>query len=147
MKKNILEKEKTLNERLSKQLFEHCEKLRLSKVEAAELVCKSYDTYHRWESTGKGLTDIYDILDVFKKFKFTTIEIIKTLGLPPLSLEEVQELFSEEAIQGAMKNEGVCSYMRKNCTGMSDTIIESLLDILFMERLKRHQCEEWPCTA
>lgn len=124
-------------ERLKEQLHQHRKKLNLVQAEVADLLCKSVDTYQRWESTGKCLTYIFDILRVFQELKFSTAEIIDVLGLPHLTLNEVKSIYQDEDIVKSIKGNGIYSAMREKCPDIDDCTLEMLLVLLLKERLKR----------
>lgn len=131
--------EELFQKRLSRKLFEQREKLRLLQSDVADLIGKSVTTYQRWESTGKCLTNIYDLLKVFEVLKFSTPEIIGLLGLPLPSPDELKGLYPDWTIREKIKKDSICPYVNKNCTDMNNDTIEELLDVLFAERLKRRR--------
>lgn len=139
MKKNTYLDPELLQEKLSKKLYNHREKLKLTQRSVAYSLGKSESTYQRWEATGKGLTNIFDILKVFRVLDFSVTEIIEILGLPNLKLDEIKNIYSDEDTLKSIKEAGIYSYLRKNCTDIKDITIEKLLDILCEEHHKRYQ--------
>lgn len=124
-------------EKLKKLLREHRKNQKLSQNEVAEMVGKSLDTYQRWESSGQRLTDIFTLLSVFQVLKISTSEIIDVLGLRPLTLSEVEDIYQDENTLKSIEGNGICSAMRKKCPDMDDFILERLISILFEEHSKR----------
>lgn len=123
--------------KLSKQLLDHREKHKLSQCDVADAVGKSRDTYQRWESSGKCLTDIFSLLKVFEVLDFSTTEIIDVLGLPHLTLSEVKEIYQDEDLLKSIKGNGIYSAMRKNCPDIDDFTLQKLLVLFLEECLKR----------
>lgn len=138
MKNEDLDKQTRLENKLKKQLRQHRENLHLSRVKVAQDVYKSLKTYERWESNGKGLTNIHNLLEVFQVLKFTTSEVIDLLELPPFKADELEKISPDEDTLKRIRDDGILTYMRNNCTHIDDLKLEKLLDILFAERLKRH---------
>lgn len=134
---NSVSEQELFERRLKGQLRRHRERLHLGQKRTADLLCKSYSAYQRWESTGKCLTNIFDILRVFEVLGFSTAEAIDVLGLPPLTADELKDICPDEETMKGIQENGICSYVRMNCGTMDDRQIERLLDILFAERLKR----------
>lgn len=130
---------KRFQDRLKDQLFKHRNKLNFSQLKVAVSLEKSQTTYQRWESTGENLTNIFDLLKVFHILNFSFTEIIEMLELPQPNMDELNEFYKDENIEKTIKEMGLTSYVRKNCTGMGDMLIEKLLDILFAERLRRRK--------
>ena len=122
---------------LKKQLHEHRIKRKLRQLDVANAIGKSLDTYQRWESTGQHLNDIFSLLSVFRVLNFSTTEIIDVLGLPPLTLSEIKGIYQDEDTLKDIKENGICSAIRKNCHHMNDFVLEKLLTILLNEHLKR----------
>lgn len=122
---------------LKQQLRQHRKKGNLTQLNVADAVGVSLDTYHRWESTGQHLTDIFTLLNVFQVLDFSTTEIIDVLGLPPLTLNEVKSIYQDEDTLKHIKEKGICSAMRENCPDMDDFTLEKLLSILLNEHSKR----------
>jgi len=125
---------KRLKEQLRQQLRQHREKLGLNQVEVAGMLCKSHCTYQRWESTGDHLTNIYDIRETFRVLDFSTTEIINLLGLPPLKLDELEEILPDENALRNIEEQGIYSYVRKKCDDMDNRTIDRILKILLTKR-------------
>lgn len=136
---NTDQSKRNLQARLSNVLYEHRTALGKTRLTIAYKIGKSEKTYQRWESTGKGLTDIFDILHLFKILNISTGEIIALLGLPPLSQKDVETLYQDEAIQNEIKSSGIYRYLRDHCAKLSDITVEKLLDVITEERLKRRR--------
>lgn len=119
------------------QLREHRIKRNLSQLNVANAVGKSLDTYQRWEYTGKGLTNIFNLLSVFQALGFSITEIIDVLGLPTLTLSEMKAIYQDEDTLKSIKENGICAAMRENCRYMDDFALERLLAVLLKEHLKR----------
>ena len=130
---------KKFQDRLRDQLLKHRDKLNFSQVKVAMSLEKSQSTYQRWEATGENLTNIFDLLKVFRILNFSFTEIIKILELPQPNVDELNEFYQDENIEKTIKEMGLTTYVRNNCADMDDMLIEKLLDILFTERLKRHE--------
>lgn len=124
-------------EKLKKELKEHREKHNYSQLGVADAVGKSLDTYQRWESSGKYLTNIFTLLSVFHELNFSTTEIIDVLGLPPLTLSEIKAIYQDEDTLENIKENGIYSVMRKKCPDMDDFTLEKLLALFLNEHLKR----------
>lgn len=123
--------------RLKTQLYKHRKALGLKQADVADLIGKSPDTYQRWECTGKHLTDIGSLLDVFQALHFSTGEILGVLGLPPLTLDEIKALYRDEGMLKAVRESGFCPILRESCPDMEDSTLDMLLFLLLGERLKR----------
>ena len=95
---NTYYSKRKLQERLGDVLHEHRTALGKTQLTIAKEIGKSGTTYQRWESTGKGLTDIFDILRLFEILNISTGEIIALLGLPPLSQKDMDILYQDDAI-------------------------------------------------
>lgn len=130
---------KRFQDRLKDQLSKHRNKLNFSQLKVAMALEKSQSTYQRWESTGENLTNIFDLLKIFRMLNFSFTEIIEMLELPQPNMDELNEFYKDENIEKTIKEMGLTSYVRKNCTDMGDMQIEKLLDILFAERLRRRK--------
>lgn len=128
--------EQEFPKRLREQLYNHRKKLKLSQSSVANSVGKSPCTYQRWESSGKCLTDIFDLLRVFHALKFSTAEIIDVLGLPALTLSEMESIYQDEDLKG-IKGNGIYSVMRNKCPDMDDFTLKKLIILLEKENLKR----------
>lgn len=137
MNKNKVSEQELFEKRLKKQLRDHRRKLGITQEYAASLLDKSEKAYQRWESTGKCLTDIFSLLKAFQVLEFSTVEIIDVLGLPPLTLNDMKAVCQDGETLKHIKEDGIYSYMRKNCNSMDYTTIEKLLDVLSSERLKQ----------
>lgn len=132
VKNNGFRKEE-IRKRLTEQMLQHREKLGLSQGKAAELLGKSEKTYQRWESTGNGLSDFFEIQNIFHVLHFSTTEIINLLELPALTPSEIKGLYQgEDTLKGIQED-----IIRQKCGGMQSTTIEGLLCILLKEYLKR----------
>lgn len=129
--------EREFQERLREQLYEHREKRKLSQLDVADMVGTSHSTYQHWESSGKRLTDIYRLLNVFDALDFSTTEIIDVLGLAPLTLSEIQAVYRDEDILKSTRSNGIYSAMRKKYSDMDDLTLEKLLILLSEEHVKR----------
>lgn len=138
-KENVYLEPETFRESLKGQLPKHRENLGLKQKDVAHLIDKPESTYQRWEATGDGLTNIFNILKVFQVLGFSTTEIIKILGLSQLKPSEIGEICTDEGTLKSIKEDGIYLYVRNNRANMDDITIEKLLDALFEERLKRHQ--------
>lgn len=125
--------------RLKDQLPKHRDKLNLSQLGVAVSLKKSQTTYQRWEATGEGMTNIFILLKVFRILNFSFTEIMEMFELSQPNMDELIEFYQDENIEKTVKEMGLLSYVRNNCTDMNDMLIEKLLDILFAERLKRHK--------
>ena len=136
---NTDQSKRNLQARLGNVLYEHRTALGKTRLTIADKIGKSEKTYQRWESTGKGLTDIFDILRLFEILKIPTGEIIALLGFPPLSQKEVETLYQDEAIQNEIKSSGIYRYLRDHCAELNDITVEKLVDIITEERLKRRR--------
>lgn len=132
-----MEEKETIIKRLIEQMFQHRERLGLTQKQAAELLGKSEKTYQRWESSGDGLSNFFDIQNIFKILQFSTTEIINVLGLPPLTLNEVEELYQDEETLKSLRENSVYSFISKKCDGLESITIEKLLYILSKEYFKR----------
>lgn len=84
-------------------------------------------TYQRWESDGRGLSNIHNLLAVLKALEFSTPETIRLLGLPGLNMDEVKELCQDVETLERIKEKSVLSYMRDNCCSMSRVTLKKLL--------------------
>ena len=126
-----------IKERLRQQMFLHREKLGLKQREVAELLGKSEKTYQRLESTGRGLSDIFDILEIFQVLHFSTTEIVNVLGFPPLTLSEVTELYQDEEILKSIRENAICSTIRQTGGKMETSTIERLIFTLMKEQCQR----------
>ena len=136
---NTYYSKRKLQERLGDVLHEHRTALGKTQLTIAKEIGKSGTTYQRWESTGKGLTDIFDILRLFEILNISTGEIIALLGLPPLSQTDMDLLYQDDAIQNAIKSSGIYRYLRNHCAELDDITVEKLVDIITEERLKRRR--------
>lgn len=123
--------------RLRRQLREHRIKRKLSQSAVADAVGKALETYQRWETSGQHLTDIFSLLSVFQVLGFSVTEIIEVLGLPALTLNEIEAVYQDENILKRIKENGICSAMRQKCPDMADFTLEKLLVLILEERLKR----------
>ena len=130
--------EKKFQEELSRQLYEHRQKRKLTQYEVADAVGKTVDTYQRWESSGKHLTDIFSLLSVFKALDFSTAEIIDVFGLPPLTLSEIKDIYQDKDILDIKRN-GIYSAMCKKCPEIDDFTLGKLLLLLMKEYVKRRE--------
>lgn len=137
MNKNKVSEQELFEERLKVQLCEHRKKLGLPQWRVAKQIGNAEKTYQRWESTGKCLTDIFSLLKAFQVLEFSTVEIIDVLGLPPLTLNDMKAVCQDGETLKHIKEDGIYSYMRKNCNSMDYATIEKLLDVLSSERLKQ----------
>lgn len=138
MKKQYIQQE-PFEKRISEKLREHREKLNLRQLDVANSLHKARSTYQCWETTGKRLTNVHDLLKAFQVLGFSTTEVIDVLGLPPLKLSEIESIYQDEETLKSIKDDSICLCMRNNCKDMPDFTIERLLDTLFAERLKRHR--------
>ena len=125
--------------RIRKCLYARRKELKLKQREMAQRLGKSEKTYQRWESTGEGLSDILEVLEVFRKLKFSTLEIADVLGLPPIELDEIKERYQDEAILTSIRESSIYIYLRDNCSSVNDVLLEKLLDVITAERLKRRR--------
>lgn len=125
-----LEKEEIINQ-LIKQMLQHRESLGLTQAKVSELLGKCEKTYQRWESTGRGLSDFFDIQNIFRVLHFSTTEIISVLGLPPLTSSEIKELYPDEEILKIIHE----NITRQKSDGMQSITIEKLLCILLKKYL------------
>lgn len=139
MNNNTYYSKRKLQERLGDALRKHRIALGKTQLAIALEIGKSEKTCQRWESTGKGLTDIFDILHLFEVLKIPTGEIVTLLGLPPLSQKDVEILYQDEAIQNEIKSSGIYRYLRDHCAELDDITIEKLVDVITEERLKRRR--------
>ena len=105
-----------LQKRIREHLYARRKELKLKQREIAQMLGKSEKTYQRWESTGKGLTDILEVLEVFRKLKFSTFEMVDVLGLPPIELDEIKERYQDEAILTSIRESSIYIYLRDNCS-------------------------------
>lgn len=138
MKNNFNNYEKAdLQKRLGNALYKHRNALGKKQREVALAIEKSEKTYQRWESTGKGLNDLFDILQLFQLLDFSTTEIIDLLGFPPLELKEIRTLYKDGAILNEIRNNSIYLYLQKHCSDLDNVTIEKLLDVITEERLKR----------
>lgn len=133
---NHLEKEKIRN-RLTETMFKCRNELKLKQREVAELLGKDEKTYQRLESTGNGLSNFFDILDIFHVLNFSYQDFIYVLELPPLTLSEIEELYQDEEILKSIREKGIHSSIRQICGKMETITIERLLCTLLVEFLKR----------
>ncbi len=131
--------EEKIRHQLSEQFRLHRKKLDYTQAKVAELLGKSESVYQRWESTGEHLGNIFDILEVFRVLDFSTADIIDVLGLPPLDVSEIEAVCQDKKICKDIKKDGIYFYMKKNCEDITDLTFEKLLDMLFLEHLKRQQ--------
>lgn len=90
MKKMEYLGKKEIRNRLKEKMLQHRDKLGLKQREVAELLDKDEKTYQRLESTGNGLSDFFDIQNIFRVLEFSTTDIIDVLGFPPLTLNEIK---------------------------------------------------------
>lgn len=134
--KNYLEKEEIIK-RLTAQMFQNRNTLKLTQKEVSELLGKSENTYQRWESAGDGLSGFFDIQNIFKILQFSTTEIINVLGLPPLSPSEAKELCQDEETLKSLQENTIYSFIRQKCDKLEIITIEKLLFILSKEYFKR----------
>ena len=125
--------------KIIKQIESHRKKLGLTQQDVADVIGKDVKTYQRFESTGNGSFNVFDILDIFKALDFYTIEIIDSLGLPSLELSEVKSIYRDKNTLKSIEESGICRYVSEQSADMDDFTIASLLDILSRENLKRHQ--------
>lgn len=132
-----MEEKETIIKRLIEQMFQHRERLGLTQKQAAELLTTSEKAYQRWESCGNGLSDFFVIQNIFKILEFSTTEIISVLGLPPLTLNEVKELYQDEETLKGIRENTLYSYIRQKCDKLESITIEKLLYILSKEYFKR----------
>ena len=123
---------------LKEQLYTHRNNLNLKQAEVARMLDKSEKTYQRWESTGNGLSNIQDILKLFEVLEFSTSTVIKLLNLPPLTYDEIRDIVTDIHTLKSIKEEGVYSHIRNNCSNMDNVTIEKLLVILQTEHLERY---------
>ena len=134
--KNYSEEE--IKKRLTEQMVQHRdEKLKLTQKEAADLLYTSEKTYQRWESSGKGLSDFFVIQNIFRTLHFSTSEIINVLGLPPLTLNEVKELYQDKETLKSLQENSIYSFVRQKCDKWEDITIEKLFFVLLKEYFKR----------
>ena len=126
-----------ITKRLTQQMFLHRKKLGLKQHEVAELLGKSEKTYQRLESTGRGLSDIFDILEIFQVLHFSTTEIVNVLGLPPLTLSEITEVYQDEETLKSIRENSICSAIRQTCGEMETSTIERLIFTLMKEQCER----------
>lgn len=131
-----LEKDE-IKKRLTEQMFQHRDTLGFKQKDIARLLDKPEKTYQRWESTGDGLSNIFDILNIFRVLRFSIVEIINVLGLPPLMTNEIKEIYQDEETLKNIREDGICSFIRQKCGGMESITIDILIDILMKEHLKR----------
>lgn len=133
---NHLEKDKIIK-RLTEQMFKNRKELKLTQEKVAELLGKSEKTYQRLESTGCGLSDFFTILNIFQVLQFSTIEIIEVLGLPPLTLSQIKELYQDEDTPKSIQENSICSSISQICAKMDSSTLEKLFCTLMKEYLKR----------
>lgn len=126
-------KNEEIKKRLTEQMLQHRETLGLRQGKVAELLDKSEKTYQRWESTGDGLSDFFDIQNIFRVLQFSTTEIINLLELPTLTPNEIKELYQDEETLKSIQEDVI----RQKCGKMQSITIEKLLCILLKEYLKR----------
>ena len=131
-----LEEEK-IKERLTKTMYKRRKELKLKQREVAGLLGKEEKTYQRLESTGNGLSDFFDILDIFRVLHFSVNDIIYVLELPPLTLREIEELYQDEETLKNIREKGIHSSIRQTCGKMETITIERVLCTLMAEYLKR----------
>ena len=136
---NTYYSKRKLQKRLGDALRKHRTALGKTQFAIALEIEKTEKTYQRWESTGKGLTDIFDILRLFEILNISTGEIIALLGLPPLSQKDMDILYQDDAIQNEIKSSGIYRYLRNHCAELDDITVEKLVDIITEERLKRRR--------
>lgn len=139
MGKEIYLDKKAITEQLTKELFNHRQKLGLMQREVAEFLDRSEKTYQHWESTGEGLSNIFTILQLFQALEFSTAEIIGVLGLPPLTADELKDICPDGDTLKSIQENGICSYVRMNCGKMDYCQIERLFDVLCDERSERRK--------
>lgn len=137
MSKNNDLKKEVIIKRLTERMFQHRSTSGLSQKDAAESLGKSEKTYQRWESDGSGLSDIFNILNVFRVLHFSTTEMIEVLGLPPLELSEIKELYQDDETLKSIQENSIYTFVRKTCGGMESITIEKLLCVLLKEYFKR----------
>ncbi len=131
-----LEEEK-IKERLTKTMYKRRKELKLKQREVAGLLGKEEKTYQRLESTGNGLSNFFDILDIFRVLHFSVNDIIYVLELPPLTLREIEELYQDEETLKNIREKGIHSSIRQTCGKMETITIERVLCTLMAEYLKR----------
>ena len=136
MKNNIASFCENYQKKLREQLRKHRIKLELTQMEVANAVGKSIDTYQRWES-GKCLTDIISLLNVFQVLDFSTTEIIDILGLPPLTLCEIKANYQNEDILKNIEENGIYFAIRQKSSDIDDFTLGKLLVLLSEENAKR----------
>lgn len=128
---------KIILKQLNEQMRQNRKTLGLNQGEVAELLGKSEKTYQRWESSGKGLSNFFDILSIFKVLQFSTTEIINVFGLPPLSPSEAKELCQDEETLKSLQENTIYSFIRQKCDKLEIITIEKLLFILSKEYFKQ----------
>lgn len=133
---NRLEKEK-IRKRLTETMFKCRNELKLKQREVAERLEKEEKTYQRLESTGSGLSNFFDMLDIFHVLHFSIQDVVYVLELPPLTLSEIEKLYQDEKILKSIQEKGIYSSIRQICGEMETITIERLLCTLLTEYLKR----------
>ena len=131
-----LEEEK-IKERLTETMFKRRKELKLKQREVAELLGKDEKTYQRLESTGNGLSNLFDILDIFRVLHFSIKDIIYVLELPPFTLSEIKELYQDEETLKSIRENGIYSSICQTCGKMGTITIERVICTLMGEYLKR----------
>ena len=126
-----------MQKRLRHALREHREAMNKTQLEIAMKIGKSENTYQRWESTAEGLTNIFDLLHLFQILNFRSSEILAVFEFPPLSAEEVEALYLDEAAKSEIKESGIYRYLQDHCADLDNLTIEKLVDVITEERLKR----------
>lgn len=126
-----------LQERLKRKIREYRTQKELRQRDVADKLGISLDTYQHWEKPSQPLTNISDILNVFRVLEFPVTEIIEVLGLPPLTSSEIKAVCQDEDTLKGIQRNTIYSVVRKECPDMDDLTLEKLLAILMEEHLKR----------
>ncbi len=137
MSKNSCSENKEIRNRLCNTMRERRTELGFSQKEAAHLLDRDEKTYQRWESDGDGLSNLFVVLNIFRVLQFSLTDIIYVLGLPPLTLREIEELYQDEEMLKNIRESSLYSYIKQTRGGMETITIEKLLDTLMAEHLRR----------
>ena len=129
--------EKKFQERLKEQIREHRKRQKLRQLDVANALGVSLDTYQHWEKPSQSLTNISDILSVFRELDFSTAEIIDVLGLAPLTPSEVKAVCQDEDTLKCIKGNTIYAAVREKCPDMDVFTLEKLLILLLDEHSKR----------
>ncbi len=137
MSKNSCSENKEIRNRLRNKMVQRREKLKLHQSDVAELLDRSEKTYQRWESDGDGLSNLFTVLNIFRVLQFSLTDILYVLGLPPLTLREIKELYQDEETLKSIRESSINATIRQACGEMETITIEKLLDTLMAAHLRR----------